>query len=708
MPSSSFRLLGALLLLCAVGTVKAAGPPSVLLVSASATGSGNAKSYFPVISANGRVVAFTSQATDLVPEVAKVSTTVDLFARDLQTGQIVDLNSVGSIPGNSSAGQVSLSADGRYAAFTSGASNLVPSDNNGTSDVFVRDLKTRTTILVSCDAANMGTANGRSEQPSISADGRYVAFMSSATNLAAGDTNATYDIYVRDLLLGTTRLVSASYSGAGSADGHCYAPRITADGRHVLFLSQATNLWSSRTAGYENLYRRDLVNRKTDLVSVSKWGGESVSYTPIPFDVTPDGRFVAFESSSNQLVEGLVDTIGSEDVFVRDLVERKTTLVSINQRRTGTGNGRSQRPTVSADGNWIAFESSSSDLTPADHNNLTDVFVYDLSTGKATLVSVNPAGVSGNWYSTHGQVSGDGRFVTFWSAASDLTPGKERIQYDIYQRDLYNRTTRLVSQNPEGHSGNDSSDVCSTSSDGRIVAFTSRATDLVANDTNGPVDDIFAGTVNSAPAAGPNSFFVPRDVARTVLAPGVLRDDLDREASTLTAVIASQPQSGHITLRPDGSFTYTPNPGFVGTDRFTYQASDGADLSAPASVELLVGTTLPSTPRSLVAGTGTFGRGTSFTVTATSDFSGRTQGTLQTTGAEVSLQRGTVTSVVRNGSKARVYGRGTLVGYGAVDFLLETEDVAALGAGRDCFRLLLGNGLEYGPYRILRGDITVK
>jgi Tol biopolymer transport system component len=379
-----------------------------------------------------------------------------------------------------------ISSDGRYVAFTSDATNLVPGDKNNNLDVFVGDQTTGKVTLVSVNAAGTGSGNSFSQRPAMSADGRYVAFDSLASDLTTvPDTNGASDVFVRDLQTGTTTLVTINGAGTAAADGGGTQPVLSPNGRYVAFRSNASNLLPGRTiTGYYNIYLRDLQTGTTTLVSAAADGtaGNGHSSNPV---FTPDGRYVVFQSFASNLVPG--DTNGQSDVFMHDLSTGTTTLVSVNQAGTGSGNGASQNPVISADGRYVAFESTASNLVANDTNGASDVFVRDLQTGTTTLVSVNQAGTaSGGGGSQDASITPDGRYVAFDSTAPDLVANDTNGKSDVFVRDLQTGTTTLVSVNQAGTaSGNYDSQYPQLSSDGRTVVFSSNAGDLVANDLNG-------------------------------------------------------------------------------------------------------------------------------------------------------------------------------------------------------------------------------
>ncbi|MEA3402517.1 MAG: FlgD immunoglobulin-like domain containing protein [Armatimonadota bacterium] len=265
----------------------------------------------------------------------------------------------------------SISADGRYVAFEALASNLVPGDTNNYRDVFVHDRHTGQTTRVSV-ASDGWQANHRACCPSISADGRYVAFEALSSNLVPGDTNGWWDVFVHDQQTGQTTRVSVASDGI-QADGLSFAPSISADGRYVAFYSDAVNLVPVDTNGWWDVFVHDQQTGQTTRVSVASDGTQGNDRSRGP-SISADGRYVAFNSYASNLVPG--DTNGQRDIFVHDPQTGQTTRVSVASDRT-QANGGSYRPSISADGHYLAFESWASNLVPADTNRTGDVFVHD-------------------------------------------------------------------------------------------------------------------------------------------------------------------------------------------------------------------------------------------------------------------------------------------------------------------------------------------
>ena len=407
-----------------------------------------------------------------------------------QVTQRVSISSSGA-QSNGGSGPSSLSADGRYVAFASSASNLVAGDTNGYSDVFVRDRLSGTTERVSVGSGG-AQANGPSTYAQISADGRYVLFTSNASNLVDGDTNGCADVFIRDRQLGTSERASVD-SGGVQANETSYAYSISADGRYVAFYSYATNLVPGDTNGLVDIFVRDRRSGTTERVSVDSAGSQANGQSYYPA-ISSDGRYVAFSSYATNLVPG--DTNGYGDVFVRDRQSATTERVSVDSAGA-QGDAESEFPSISADGRYVVFTSDSTNLVHADTNGYSDVFVRDRQNATTQRVSVNTGNVQANGDSDYASISADGRYVAFGSMASNLVSGDTNGVEDVFVRDRQNRTTARVSIASSGLQGDDTSYIPSLSADGRYVTFHSNATNLVPEDTNGFSDIFVRDTIAS-------------------------------------------------------------------------------------------------------------------------------------------------------------------------------------------------------------------
>ena len=372
----------------------------------------------------------------------------------------------------------SISADGRYIAFYSGATNLVADDTNGASDVFVHDRSSGTTTRVS--VASDGTqANSDSLYPSISADGRYIAFYSEASNLVAGDTNGLFDVFVHDRSTGATTQVSVAFDGT-PPDGGSYSPSISADGRYIAFHSIAANLVAGDTNDTWDVFSHDRSTGTTTRVSVASDGTQANNQSLYPL-ISADGRYIAFNSEASNLVAG--DTNLSEDVFVHDRYTGTTTRVSVASDGTQANNG-SYGPSINADGRYIAFSSAASNLVTGDIENTADVFIRDQATGTTTRVSVASDGTPLDGGSYGPSISADGRYIAYLSNASNLVAGDPNGMTDAFVHDRSTGATTRVSVASDGTQADYDSAGPSISADGRYIAFISGASNLVAGDNN--------------------------------------------------------------------------------------------------------------------------------------------------------------------------------------------------------------------------------
>jgi Tol biopolymer transport system component len=405
----------------------------------------------------------------------------------------VSVDTAGGDPNGPSFGRPSISGDRRYVAFVSGASDLVPGDSFA-SDVFVRDLQAGTTTRATVDTTGSDPNNG-SFDPSISSDGRYVAFGSAATDLVPSDGNSADDVFVRDLRAGTTTRVSVDLTGA-DADGPSFEASISGDGRFVAFASAASDLVPGDGNAAADVFVRDLQAGTTTRVSVDTTGGDPDGASDDP-SISGDGRYVALTSVASDLVPG--DGNSASDVFVRDRQTNTTTRVSLDATG-GDPDGPSFDPEISGDGRHVAFTSFAQDLVPGDGNLFfEDLFVRDRQTNTTTRVSVDTADGDPDNRSLFPSISGDGRYVAFMSFASDLIPDDGNPASDIFVRDRQTNTTSRVSVDADGGDANGPSFGVSISGDGRSIAFTSEASDLVPGDGNG-FEDAFVRVVT--PTAG--------------------------------------------------------------------------------------------------------------------------------------------------------------------------------------------------------------
>ncbi|MCY2961521.1 MAG: calcium-binding protein [Planctomycetota bacterium] len=331
---------------------------------------GNGNSHDPVISSDGRLVAFFSYATNFTANDTNAAP--DCFVHDLATGATTLVSATpAGVPGNGGSRYPAFSGDVRYVAFHSVATDFGPIDANGKRDIYVRDLATGAMELVSV-ATDGSQSDGDCSNPVLSHDGRFVVFESFATNLAPGDTNGTLDIYARDRLAGITLRVSVSTVGAG-ADGYSQLPNVTADGRFVVFNSEATNLVAGDTNSFADVFVRDLVLGLTERVSVTSAGGQSNGYS-YDASISADGRWVAFPSRGINIVPG--DVNGVFDIFLHDRLTGTTEIVTTGFAGDAA-DGQALYPSISNDGRFIAYDGASTNLVPGDVNGQRDIFLRD-------------------------------------------------------------------------------------------------------------------------------------------------------------------------------------------------------------------------------------------------------------------------------------------------------------------------------------------
>lgn len=330
----------------------------------------------PVMSRDGQRVVFVSEATNLSPDDS--NRVADIFVRDGR-GPIERVTvGLGDTAPDGPSSQPDVSADGRFVVFTSAATNLVPNDTNGQTDVFLRDLAARFTVRVSVSSAG-AQANGPSDTPSISANARVISFASHASDLVRGDTNAVADVFVRVPVSRRTERVSVSSRG-NQQNRAVVAPftqvsDLSRDGRVVVFESDASNLVRPDTNRHTDVFRHDRRTGRTTLISVDSLGfqGNNDSFAPT---ITPSARYVSFQSFSTNLARGGGPR---EDIFLRDLLHGTTSVVNVpangGKRAPELVTQLLQRPSISNNGQIAAFSSTAPNLTTGDTNEGQDVFV---------------------------------------------------------------------------------------------------------------------------------------------------------------------------------------------------------------------------------------------------------------------------------------------------------------------------------------------
>ena len=412
--------------------------------------------------------------------------------------------------GNDDAGLGDLSADGRFVAFETRAYNLLPEDTWFVQDIYVRDRLTGSLTRVSVTSDGQ-EAYGESFRPSISADGRYVAFDSYAGNLAEGDTNGCLDVFVHDRATGVTRIVSASSDGTIGNLGSA-GPTISPDGTVVAFNSYSTNLVRGDSNGLQDMYVHDLQSGETEVLTFD--ADPVAGYLPAPLDapcmpnpffvkwragLSEDGSEAAFMSERSLVPE---DTNGYLDVYVKDREQGTLERVSVSSQGL-QGNHDSWWPEMTPDGRYVVFQSSAWNLVPGDGRVWSDVFVHDRVTNVTERVSVSSSGTGGDDKLTgdgipvdevrEPAISDDGRFVAYVSNSDHLVPEDQNSGEDVFLHDRLTGSTRLVSVilTGEGPAGGLSRAPMMDAA-GRYVVYESLSPGIVARDKNGAWDTFLA------------------------------------------------------------------------------------------------------------------------------------------------------------------------------------------------------------------------
>ena len=380
-----------------------------------------------------------------------------------------------------------VSADGRYVAFVSEAENLA-GPANGLADVFLADRQTGAITAVSTVPGSAAAADGASFSVDISADGRYVVFDTAATNLVPGDENGMADVLRYDAQTGETILISRRGAAGAQGDGPSSFPTVSGDGDRVAFVSQASILVGGDTNNKSDVFVRDVLAATTSRASTDASGRQAKGLSDAAV-IADGGTWVQFSSSAANLVSG--DTNRARDVFLKNLGTGKVIRASV--RSNGTqGNGASSVGDLSANGAVSAYSSLASNLVKGDTNNTGDVFVYDRA-AKTTVRASKDGPTEGNDQSFAATISADGTYAAFQTWATNLVPGPDGngANADVLQYSVGARSLVLVSIDEGGGWPVGASFAPSLSGDGALVAFASLATDLVSDDGNG-TSDVFA------------------------------------------------------------------------------------------------------------------------------------------------------------------------------------------------------------------------
>lgn len=479
-------------------------------VSSNATGQGGFDtsdvSYGTAMSADGRYVVFSSLSEHLVPN--DVNNDYDVFLKDVLTGAIerISTTSTGVNVGNRS-DSPGISADGRYVVFRSSSNGLVAGDTNGVSDIFVRDRQLSTVSRINLNPNGTQTASGDSVLPAISADGRFVSYQSAASTLVTGDTNAADDVFVRDILTPGASSVRASAVNPGArVDSASSDASISRDGSVIAFASAASNLINGDTNGVSDIFVRIPASNTTTRVSVGSLGQVANAASDSP-SLSGNGVWLAFRSSANNLFTGDANNVA--DIFVKNRLTEALERVSSSSAGVAlAGNVLRPGTAISDDGLMVLFHAADNNLTTGDNNGREDVFLRNRNANTTTLVSSSASSALANGNNVNGQISGDATRAVFASDATNLVLGDSNALRDIYVKNLLDNSIQRASFGVAGSEPNGASDFPSISSNGRLVAFSSAASNLVSADTNAAIDvfvvDLHAGSVQrvSTNAAG--------------------------------------------------------------------------------------------------------------------------------------------------------------------------------------------------------------
>lgn len=433
-PAAVLSTAAAAVLAAALPALAGPSPQRTIRVRVARSGNPNGASGQPSLSADGRRVVFSSAATNLgTPDRNHAR---DVYGYEQGSGQLrlISAATDGS-PADGPSGDPVISGDGTHVAFASEGTNLVAEDTNGVADVFAVGPDGRLgRASVATDGAQ---GDHRSGEPDLSADGRLLVFSSRATNLVAGDTNERSDVFVHDLETGATALVSANRDGA-AANGDSSTPAISPDGRYVSFASRASDLVARDRNKLPDVFVRDLATGRTTLVSVGPRRRQQNAAVPRPFtqvsDISRNGRFVVFDSDGSNLVRG--DRNRRTDVFLRDLRRQRTRRISLSTTNQ-EGGGDSFFPSVTPDGRYVAFQSLADNLVPDDVRG-PDFFVRDVLRGTTIVADVTSTGGRRGRVRRRTldrpALSDDASIVAFASPAANLVRRDRNRVADVFLR----------------------------------------------------------------------------------------------------------------------------------------------------------------------------------------------------------------------------------------------------------------------------------
>lgn len=415
-------------------------PGSTRIISLSSDGSQpSGYSYIPVFSRDGTKVLFSSMAA--LTGVNYVSSG-NIFLKDLSTGQVTMVNRDSNdkavlLDDHAMSLGMSLSPDATKVVFSADGKSLVANDTNDTSDIFLKDLVSGKLTRISV-GSNGQQADGANYSPVFSPDGKKVAFISNATNLVQGDISHRTDILVKDLVTGQLTQVSTGSNGE-QTNGDSFSPVFSPDGSKMLFSSTSSNLVAGDTNATQDIFIKDLVTGKVSRISLGNQGEQANGQSGVA-SFSADGSKIVFASDASNLVAG--DTNNKTDIFVKDLITGAIQRVNTDSNGNQAVGETRQLDTLdsfasfSPEGRWVMFSSEATNLVPGDTNKQRDIFIKDLDTGLTTRITATVNGVEANGFSSYASFSPDGNSVVFHSYASNLTPFDYNAAFDILLQDL--------------------------------------------------------------------------------------------------------------------------------------------------------------------------------------------------------------------------------------------------------------------------------
>ncbi len=476
-----------------------------------------------------------------------------------------------------------ISADGRYVVYGSQSTDIVSGITNANNGyIFRYDRQTNTTLHVSI-ASDGGEPNGFNSLPDVSDDGRFVVFVSNATNLIVADTNNQHDIFLRDVQNNITTRISLDSAGSES-NGFSNSPKISADGRYIVFQSLASNLIAADNNGATDIFLHDTTDDSTIRISVDSFANEANGSSDTTV-ISADGRYIAYRSSASNLVAG--DSNGNSDIFRFDTVTLQT--LRVNTDAGGVeANDHSYYPSISNDGTLLSFHSQSNNLVAADANIRQDVFVKNIQTNAISRVSVDSAGLEANDGSVNANISADGLTIIFQSIATNLTIDNTAGSDNVFHHTLATGKTVLVSSPVPNGSFNGSSSVPALTADGQIITYDSSNYHLTGGDSNARID-IFVAEVDSD-ADGVS------DVDESAFGSQALLVESDHDNDGVTSdterYFGSNPLDNSQQPITDYTLTeLTSMSEFTGADLIT--SADMTLIESDASVEYTLPFTLP-------------------------------------------------------------------------------------------------------------------